>query len=100
MRSSVLSAFRPEDLDAWVANVVAAGGRMGATDRLFAQVLADVARRRWSMSTTLSAGINMPARTTVICSLAKCSDLGMFFNFQLRLRKPHHSLALITRSPL
>ena len=54
MRSSVLSAFRPEDLDAWVADVVAAGERMGAMDRLFAQVLADVARRRWSMSTTLS----------------------------------------------
>ncbi len=28
---------------------------MGATDRLFAQVLADIARRRWSMSTTLSS---------------------------------------------
>ena len=26
---------------------------------------------------TLAAGINMPARTTVICSMAKRSDLGM-----------------------
>jgi hypothetical protein len=53
--ASVLSAFRPENLHAWAADVVAAGGGMGATDRVFAQGLADVARRRWSMSTTLSS---------------------------------------------
>jgi hypothetical protein len=53
--ASVLSAFRPEDLDAWAADVVTAGGGMGATDRVFAQGLAGVARRRWSMSTTLSS---------------------------------------------
>ena len=29
------------------------------------------------MLKTLSAGINMPARTTVICSLAKRGDSGM-----------------------
>jgi hypothetical protein len=53
--ASVLSAFRPENLHAWAADVVAAGGGMGATDRVFAQGLVDVARRRWSMSTTLSS---------------------------------------------
>jgi hypothetical protein len=53
--ASVFSAFCPENLDAWVADVVVTGGGMGATDRVFAQGLADVARRRWSMSTTLSS---------------------------------------------
>ena len=61
MTSSVLSAFRPEDLDAWVADVVALGGGMGAKDRVFAQGLADFARRRWSMSTTLSSSPFPPA---------------------------------------
>jgi hypothetical protein len=56
-RSSVLSAFRPEDLDAWAADVVTAGGGMGAVDRVFAQGMrSHVGRARKSTITASFKG--------------------------------------------